>query len=234
MKLELREGECFGMLRELEAESLDGLITDPPYASGGLHSASRMRTTRAKYSDAAVPHPDFTGDARDQRGYLAWGMVWLGECHRVLSEGAPVCLFSDWRQLPLMTDLLQAAGFVWRGVLVWDKGLSARPQPGRPRQQGEFIVWGSKGPYDGRGRPPLPGVISAPPVPPRRRRHLTEKPVEVVEPLVQLVREGGRVLDPFAGSAPVAEACRRQGRDYLGMELSPAYLAVARERLGLP
>ena len=41
---------------------------------------------------------------------------WLTE-GAVLRPGAPICMFIDWRQLPSMTDALQWAGWIWRGVL---------------------------------------------------------------------------------------------------------------------
>ena len=40
---------------------------------------------------------------------------------------------------------MQWAGWIWRGVAVWDK-MTSRPQKGRYRQQAEFMVWGSNGP----------------------------------------------------------------------------------------
>jgi DNA modification methylase len=43
----------------------------------------------------------------------------------------------------------------------------------------------------------------------------------------------GLVLDPFFGTGTVAEVARRQQRDWLGIELNPAYLPLAERRLGL-
>lgn len=49
----------------------------------------------------AYLHADFPSDERDQRSHLAWMQLWLAQCNRVLRDGAPVLLFTDWRQLPL-------------------------------------------------------------------------------------------------------------------------------------
>ena len=43
----------------------------------------------------------------------------------------------------------------------------------------------------------------------------------------------GIVLDPFAGTATVGVVARELGRDFIGVELNPAYVRLARERLGL-
>ncbi|MXN54217.1 hypothetical protein GR158_24255 [Shinella sp. AETb1-6] len=63
--------------------------------------------------------------------------------------------------------------------------------------------------------------------------HPTQKPVEVLEPLVRTYcPEGGLVLDPFCGSGSTLVAARSCGRRYLGIELDGAYAAAATERLG--
>lgn len=73
-----------------------------------------------------------------------WAAEWLYLARRAAKPGAPVCMFIDWRQLPCASDALQWAGWIWRGIAVWDKG-NSRPQKGRFRQQAEYIVWGSNG-----------------------------------------------------------------------------------------
>lgn len=56
-----------------------------------------------------------------------------------------MCVFTDWRRLPLTTGALQCAGFTWRGVTVWDKTEGVRPQRGRFRNQADYIGGGAQG-----------------------------------------------------------------------------------------
>lgn len=123
MKNQLLQGDALTILPTLEANSFDALITDSPYANGGLTAAARAKPPSQKYvqGGGAQLHADLVGDERDQRSHLKWMHLWLSECARVLKDGAPVLLFTDWRQLPLTTDALQIAGFTWRGITVWDK-----------------------------------------------------------------------------------------------------------------
>lgn len=230
MKNQLLQGDALTILPTLEANSFDALITDPPYASGGLTAAARARPPSAKYCRDGG-HADFVGDERDQRSHLKWMHLWLSECARVLKDGAPVLLFTDWRQLPLTTDALQIAGFTWRGITVWDKTEGVRPQLGRFRNQAEYIVWGSKGnmPLDRRA-PVLPGVIREP-VRKADKHHLTGKPTELMRQLVRICEKGGRVLDPFAGSGTTMVAAQLEGYSSLGCEMTALYSSVACERL---
>lgn len=157
--------------------------------------------------------------------------MWLSECARLLKEGAPVCVFTDWRQLPVTTDALQCAGFTWRGVTVWDKTEGVRPQRGRFRNQAEYIVWGSKGamPLD-RNAPVLPGVIKA-----KVRRddnlHMTGKPTDLMRQVVRICEAGGRILDPFAGSGTTLVTAHLEGFSWVGCELTQQYFSICQERL---
>lgn len=233
MKNELIHGDALSVLPTLPAASFDALITDPPYASGGVHAASRQKSPQAKYMQGGTAqlHADFVGDERDQRSHLAWMRLWLTECSRVLKDGAPVLLFTDWRQLPLTTDALQCAGFTWRGVAVWDKTEGVRPQLGRFRNQAEYVVWGSKGNMPlCRRAPVLAGVIRES-VRKADKHHMTGKPTNLMRQLVRICEEGGRILDPFAGSGSTLVAAELEGYDWLGCEMTHHYAEIARARL---
>lgn len=229
----LYRGDCLPFLESLPNECVDALITDPPYASGGLHIGARQASTSTKYvqSNSNRGFHDFAGDHRDQRSHLRWSILWLSECFRALKPGAPVCLFSDWRQLPTTTDALQAAGFSWRGIAVWDKTEGTRPALGRFRAQCEYIVWGSKGnmPLD-RGVGVLPGAIRQV-VKTADKHHLTGKPTEVMRQINRICVPSGTILDPFAGSGSTLVAAALDGYEWIGCELSPHYWEVASARL---
>lgn len=227
----LYHGDALSVLRELPDESVDAVITDPPYSSGGLHRSDRNQSTSAKYVQAGVKvvRPDFQGDHRDQRSYLAWCSLWLSECLRIVKPGRPALVFTDWRQLPITSDALQAGGFVWRGVIAWDKGRGTRPSVGF-NAQAEYIVWGTRGPLDLGHEVYLDGVQRAS-VRQAEKFHQTGKPPGLMEQLVQVSPPSGVILDPFLGSGTTAVAAARQGRGAVGIEVSDQYLTIALERL---
>lgn len=230
----LLEGDALSLLRTLPAASVDAVITDPPYSSGSQSSAGRTSLPSKKYglSTAGSARPEFHGDNRDQRSFLLWCAIWLGECLRAAGPGAPLVVFTDWRQLPTVSDAIQIAGWVWRGVAVWDKTEGSRPQMGRFRSQCEYMVWGTNGPSDRSDDLSvgvLPGCF-------RHfarktdRFHLTGKPTPLMEDVVKICKPGGLVLDPFAGSGTTLVAALNGGRRAVGFELSQKYAAIARRR----
>ena len=229
---DVRQGEALDLLRAIPDGSVDALVTDPPYSSGGATTAQRKASPNKKYPQSGSSNaklPTFFGDNRDQRSFAFWASLWMSECLRVCKPGAPAVVFTDWRQLPLVTDVFQCGGWVWRGVAVWGKP-AARPQKGRFTAQCEYVVWGSKGPMPARdGAPTLPGlyVESAP----RKRVHITQKPVTLMGDLLKIVKPGGLVLDPFCGAGTTGVAAVQHGYRFLGFDLSAEYAQTARERI---
>jgi len=229
---EVYNGEALSSLKKLEDCSVDAILTDPPYSSGGITLSQKQRATSAKYqsSDAKKKFPDFSGDSRDQRSFVIWATLWLAECYRIAKPGSVCMVFTDWRQLPTMSDALQAGGWQWRRIVVWDKP-TARPSKGEFKNQCEYVLVGSKDKFAPVHERCLPGVFRQSIVSGQRRRHMTEKPVPLLRDLLEITPEGGTVLDPFMGSASTGQACFETGRKFIGMEMSNDYFEVACDRL---
>ena len=225
------QGNALTVVKGFEPGTYGAVITDPPYSSGGVTLADKSRSTAEKYTSLkrGNPIPSFEGDSKDQRSWANWMAEILTDCRAACIPGAPIVLFTDWRQLPSLTDAMQWAGWIWRGIAVWDK-VNSRPQRGRFRQQGEFVVWGSNGPMPvTRDAPVIPGVISCPM--PTGKQHQTQKPLELMRTLVRITEPGKRILDPFAGSGTTVLAAQLEGYDADGIEIMPYFAGVARRRL---
>jgi site-specific DNA-methyltransferase (adenine-specific) len=230
----IHHGEALAVLRTIPSESVDAVITDPPYSSGGFTRGDRTQKPSDKYQQQGTARKfgEFTGDSRDARSFAYWSALWLSECHRIVKPSGYCLTFTDWRQLPLTTDALQAGGWVWRGIITWDKTEGARaPHTGYYRHQCEYVPWGTKGvsrPADHGG--PWPGLFRCP-VRQSDKHHVTGKPTELMRKLVEVVPPGGTILDPFMGSGTTIVAAVSQGRRAIGIEMDPHYHQIAAERI---
>ena len=66
----------------------------------------------------------------------------------------------------------------------------------------------------------------------RKNTHPTVKPIALMEYLVKLVsREGQVVLDPFMGSGTTGMACKKLDREFIGIEMMPDYMEIAKARI---
>lgn len=228
-------GDALAWLQTLKTASVDAVVTDPPYSSGGMVRGDRANTaTKVKYTGdkAESEYADFAGDNRDQRGWAYWMTLWLSEAQRVTKPGGALVMFCDWRQLPTATDVVQSGGWVWRGLVPWIKP-DSRPQLGRFTQNAEFVAWGSNGPMPFEGDC-LPGYyLARAPRANEGRQHMTQKPVDVLRSLVKIAPRGGLVIDPFTGSGTTGVACIHEGRQFAGCESVAAHHATALQRLAV-
>ena len=223
--------DILGDLSEFSA-----LVTDPPYSSGALHIGGRRATATTKYqqTNSKKTYQDHLGDSLDQRSWFRWCTTWLSQLRGLCETSAYSMIFSDWRQLPSITDALQWANWTWRGVAVWDKTEGARaPSKSYFRTQAEFVVWGSNGKLPAsyeRGRPIAPGVFRS--AIDSKKVHLCQKPVSVMAWLLSLLpQKAERVLDPFAGSGSTVLAADTAGLSCVAVEEHEGIAAQAVKRL---
>ena len=211
---------------------VDAVITDPPYSSGGQFRGDRAQAPSSKYvnTDSEITcRVEFSGDNRDQRAFLAWASMWLRDCHGCCNAGAVIMVFTDWRQLPTMTDAIQCGGWVWRNLVTWWKP-GVRMQRGRFSSSSEYIVYGSIGvPVAGEKSPQ--NVLQYQPVGGEEKEHVAEKPVELMQNLVGVTPEGATVLDPFMGSGTTAIACIKGKRKFIGIEKDKRHFETACDRI---
>jgi len=221
--------DCRDVLPTLDP--VDLVLTDPPYSSGGQYRSDRAQDTTSKYvtSDCQDVRLEFSGDNRDQRSYLSWCSLWLSDALRVSRIGAMCQVFTDWRQLPTMTDAIQCGGWVWRGIATWWKP-GIRMQRGGFSSSAEYIVWGTAGPWKREiGHSPQ-NVLKCRPVV-AGKHHIAEKPIELLRECAEFAPTQGTILDPFMGSGTTLVAAKELGRKAVGVEIEEKYCEIAVRRL---
>lgn len=228
------QGDCLPFMKAMPDASFDAVITDPPYASGGLTTADRKASPVRKYI-SRDRHPSFDSDTRDQRSHFMWSVMWMAEALRLTREGGWLMVCSDWRQLPTTSDALQVAGWTWRSIVVWDKTEAARPHQGMFRNQVEFVLVATRGSIGKEQDRPrvFPAGVFRHYLKPADKHHLTGKPVPLMAHLMTVLPAQSRILDPFAGSGSTLAAAQNLGHAATGIELSPEYYRIACNRLGL-
>lgn len=219
-------GDSRRVLKRVADDSVDLIVTDPPY---GI----RYRRTRK----AMTRTPRIVADTPFESHELLKAVV--PDLARVLRPGGSIYLFAPggramFRQGADLVSVLDGH-FDLRQALIWDKlaiGVGTYW-----RSQFESIVMASKGPVTGwsgghsrsnilrYGRPRTwPGG------------HPTPKPVDLLKELIEASsKPGDLVLDPFAGSgATAAAACELgRGRRFLAIDIDSAWSSEVRERHGL-
>lgn len=200
------QGDANRIMADVPNGSIDLVVTDPPYG---------------------VNYRDRTGRQVQNDDTLDAVLPVFDELYRALKPGGFCISFYGWNHVERFMTAWKAAGFTVVGHIVWTKDYASRRR---------FLAYHHEQAYvlvKGRAqlpRDPLADVqrwtYSG------NHAHPTEKAVEVIAPLVRAFsRPGDLVCDPFAGSGSTCVAAALAGRDYLGVELDPAYCRHARARL---
>jgi len=226
-------GDCREVLPSLP--QVDLVVADPPYSTGGFMRSDRNLSTVSKYrmTNVVKEYKAFDGDNRDQRSFSLWCSDWMSQCLQHTRPGGVLFCFIDWRNLPCVIDAVQVGGWIYRGIIPWNKTEGCRPQRGWFRAQCEYIVTASAGSLpatpDGEGVC-APGFFTMPVIG-AKKQHITEKPVELIKHLLS-VRSGWDVVcDPFMGSGTTGAAAVSLGRKFIGIETNPDYFDIACRRI---
>ena len=219
--IQLMHGDARLLLPLLPTGSVDMIVTDPPYKviSGGKRSPKEViRWGMLGKNDGKIfEHNDIRPSE------------YLPEFYRVLKEDADLYLMVNAPNLREFLNSADAAGFRLHNVLTWNKGtaifnlyymhdleITLYLYKGRARK---INLLGSKQSFH------CPN--------PRHKKHPCEKPVHLMNQyILNSSQPGGVVLDPFMGSGPAAESCLLNGRQFIGMEIDPAYFKATEKRLG--
>ena len=210
--------DAVAWLQTLPAESVDLVITDPPYESLEKHRAVGT-TTRLKVSKASSnPWFQIFPNARFPELFA--------QVYRVLRPDTHFYLFCDPETAFIAKPDGEAAGFRFWKPLVWDKKMIGMGYHYRARY--EFILFFEKG----KRRLNDLSIADVLPVARIRNGYPAEKPVELSEVLIrQSSVPTDVVVDPFMGSASVGVAALRLGRKFLGNDIAEEAINHATNRL---
>lgn len=222
----LYHGDAIEIMADLSDASVDAVLTDPPYSSGG-----RLETTRARQKNMirSVDADNWIrGDGMSTQGFLWFMRLAAMQWRRILTSGSHALAFADWRMAPNLAAALESADLRQHPTVVWNKTYFGMGHVFR--NQYELIVDVTVG----KPRPPMRrdvgNVIDCAPV--RSKLHPTEKPQHLLRTLLSVVAGPGQVvLDSFAGSGGTLLAARDLGIRAVGIEIDERYCEVAAKRL---
>jgi DNA modification methylase len=160
---QLIESDCLDAMRAMDADSVDAVVTDPPYglgfmgkdwdSPGGLgdmpmrrnHATNTVNTGASRQGGRQRATEDFQRrQARDARSYQAWCEEWARELLRVLRPMGCAVVFGGTRTYHRLTCGLEDAGFEIRDQLDWLYGSGFPKHPSALKPAHEPILLARK------------------------------------------------------------------------------------------
>ena len=216
--VEVRHGDLTDILPNLEPNSFDLILADPPYGMDVDGPGFRART---------IHHHNYLDDSDTAQSLYR---VILVEGFRTSKPRANMFLFCDIDYFDWLKRIAAQIGWVpFRRPLIWQKSESEGMAPwgsSGPRLTTEYIFYATKG-QRGLNASPT-DVFNVRRVLRSERIHAAEKPVELLQRLIECATlPGDSVLDPCCGSGSTLVACRESKRIGLGIEKDLGYFNTA-------
>lgn len=240
-KFKIYNDSCFEVLPKLEDNSVDCIITDPPYflsndgitcKSGKMVSVNKGKWDKRKGFDQVYN----------------FNLQWIEESYRVLKDGGTLWVSGTFHNIYTIGSIIDSIqDFRILNNITWVK---KSPPPNLScrffTHSTETILWIRKGKkskhffnYDlmkevNGGKQMKDVWIMGRPKKSEKKygKHPTQKPEEIIERMVlSSTQEGDLVLDLFNGSGTTGVVCARNSRKYIGIELDYDYSVLSNKRI---
>jgi len=236
---ELYLGDCRDVLPTLADASVEMIFTDPPYGHNNNNGDLIHRREAALNRGKPATARPIVNDGAEANGLVEFLfceasrlLVRYGVCCCCCGGGGgPDPQFARW-------SLMMDAHLAFNQMVVWDKGPIGMGW--RYRRSYETVLVGHRKNgtlswYDETNRIEniiRQGAYGINKIIPSDREHPTPKPAALCAHFIRLHTQSGElVLDPFMGAAPVAEACIKLGRRFVGIELDRHWFDMACHRI---
>ena len=214
----LSRSDAVAWLRSLPSESIDLVITDPPYESLEKHRAIGT-TTRLKHSKASSN--DWFSIFPNTRFPELFEQV-----HRVLKKNSHFYLYCDPETMFVAKPLGEAAGFKFWKPIIWDKKSIGMGYHYRARYECILFFEKGKRKVNDLG---IADILEAKRI---SGGYPAEKPTSISQTLIeQSTSLGELVIDPFMGSGSVGVAAVGCQRSFRGNDLCQEAVDITRARL---
>jgi DNA modification methylase len=198
------------------AETVAAVITDPPYMLGAASAR--------KSADKAIGWADINNAAR-------WYAEWLAESWRVLRDDGSLWVFANWKLVPvLQCGASKVPGLGILSVIVWDKEWPSVGSMRGLRQNYELVVLFGKPGFAIENRS-LGDIWKCKWSGQKPSGHPQEKPVALIERMIEVGKINGLIVDWFCGSGATAEGAVRTGNTFIGCELEEGHVQRTVRRL---
>lgn len=231
----IAHGDAIECLKTISDDSVDLIITDPPYNLGLF---MKKRGTNMN----ALRDGHFEASGWDDLPFEDWVVQMnelFTECNRVLKKRGNLVMFMSIMKVETIIDIAQKHGFYYKTVGVWHK---KNPLPRNMNLQFVnstetwiyFVNDATTGTFNNEGKV-LHDFVETSVISQSERKlgkHPTQKPIKLIEFFVDVLsNENEVVLDPFMGSGTTGVACENLNRSFIGIELSEQYFNLSKERI---
>lgn len=224
--IDLRKGDCLKIMKDIPDESIDLIVTDPPYRtiSGGHNTPKWI----SDYGNSVL----YKNDGKIFEHNDIKHHDWLKESYRVLKKGSHIYIMTNLLNLFTLKEIAEDIGFKLHNLLVWEKNTCNANR--WYMKNCEYVLFMRKGKAKSINNASSKTVHKYNNIV-GNKLHPTEKPIELMKLYIEnSSNENDMVLDPFMGSGSTGIAAKLLNRKFIGIELDDNYFEIAKKRIEEP
>lgn len=231
----IHTGDCLKKLRQLPDESVDLVVTSPPYNIKNSTGNGLKCGNGGKWPNAGLINGyDSHDDCMPRAEYVRWQQECLIELLRVVKPTGAIFYNHKRRvQNGLNEDPWEIVGHTdipVRQIIIWKRNGGINFNPGYFLPTYEVLYLIAKPKFRLAPKANTMGDVWEISQSAERNEHPAPFPTELARRCLGATN-GGVVLDPFIGSGTTAVAAIGEGWDYIGIDKSAKYCRMARERI---
>lgn len=204
-------GNCFELMDDIQSESIDLVLTDPPYGMSFQSSHRKQKHKKIENDDN-----------------LEWLPFWVEKLKRVCKIDSHLYVFCSWHKVDVFKNEFEKH-FKVKNILIWEKnntGMGDLEGDFAPKYEMCLFINNGKKIKGGRDS----NIIKAKKT--GNEHHPTQKPINLMEYFIEKsTNTGDMVLDCFSGSGSTAIAAHNTGRNFIGYEIEKEYFDISIKRL---
>jgi len=229
-------GDCLMDMKEIESNTIDVIVTSPPYNKKGL-SGGKVKPGNQVWKKFNIDYSTYDDDLTEEE-YSLWMIDILNEMMRIIKPDGSIFFNHKPRRhknkVYLPTDFISKSDLSLYQLIIWNRLSSPNIRKDVLLPCTEHIYWLVKSKpktykenIDSKYQSEVWTIN-----PDKGSKHPAPFPEKLVENCLLLTSlENDLVLDPFLGSGTVAVVSKKLKRNFIGMELDSNYLDITKSRL---
>lgn len=234
ISMELICGDCLEEMKKIPDNTIDLIITSPPYNKVGIRNGNKTNGKRWNNCGGNINYLSYDDNMKEE-DYEKWQIEVLNECYRILKPTGSMfynhknrryngkCFFPEWCFKSKLT---------FYQMITWNRKNNVDANINYLNPTTELIFWFVK------DKPKVfksnafykSEVWEITPKP--FKGHPAPFPIEIPENCICLTTvENDMVLDPFMGSGTSGIASKRLNRNFIGIEIDKNYFDMSKKRI---
>lgn len=235
LNIDLYNENCIKVMDRLDSESVDLILTDPPYNLGNFMKNRDTNLGKMRenfFADAGWDNLELSEWIKSMDDFF-------DKASKVIRIGGSVIMFMSILKVETVIRIAENHGFYYKTTGIWHK---TNPMPRNMNlhfvnstEAWIYFIYKKKtGTFNNDGAMYHDFIETSVTSNGERRygKHPTQKPESLMAHFIELLSNPGEVvLDPFMGSGTTGVAAKKLSRNFIGIEIDDSYFRISEARI---